>query len=284
MAQNSTLDTTSSSNNVERLSETKWLSIPHLNCQVNYEVSGYGEPTIVFVHGLATNMDCWKKQVEFFQRKMRVVNINLPYVGDGWHYNTNIDYTFDVLADVVYEVIKDVRASNVVFVGHSSGLAVGRQLVFNHPGVVAKFVNVDGSGWFYPPEDDPNRAKFIDWLNNSFLASVSKPEVTADFINRMCPVGVTNEDIRAYVEKCIYGFPPNLAENLFYNITREQLWLPKQWDVETLCIYAKPPDMVKEVLLHSNAQIVVVDSVGHFIQMEKPQVVNEVVNGFVFKK
>jgi pimeloyl-ACP methyl ester carboxylesterase len=267
----------------------KWVKMKNSDIKTNYFVSGYKKSNvdIILIHGLATNRFCWLNQVEYFKTKARVININLPYVGTGYVYNTEQEWTFELLADAVYSVMEKEKSSNAVVIGHSSGYAVGKELAIKYPSAVSKLVNVDFNPFAWPPEGTPEREAYISWLEGFFLPSLQAGILKDFFIESMCPTNVTPIEIRNYLINCMESIPKTLSYKLFYQLTREELWLPKPFEKPVLSIHVaeNPLGFINLERIHPNIVFEVVPfPSGHFIQMEHPNWFNQAIDDFVFDK
>jgi pimeloyl-ACP methyl ester carboxylesterase len=83
-------------------------------------------------------------------------------------------------------------------------------------------------------------------------------------------------------------FPGDLAYKLFYQLTREELFLPKKWpNIPTLSIFGTPKDeaffqRMEEVTQGMEFEIMPMPC-GHYLQMEKPDLINEMILNFALK-
>jgi len=79
------------------------------------------EPTVVFVHGFALNLDCWHFQREYFRGKHRMVFYDQRSHGRSERSHKE-NATIDQLGDDLRRVLADlVPEGRVVLVGHSMG-------------------------------------------------------------------------------------------------------------------------------------------------------------------
>ncbi|HYO38675.1 MAG TPA: alpha/beta hydrolase [Nocardioidaceae bacterium] len=94
-----------------------------------------GDPTLVFVHGFALNLDCWVFQRQYFRGKHRMVFYDQRSHGrsqrsDNEH--ATVDQTGDDLLRVLQAVVPD---GPVVLVGHSMGGMSVMAFAERHPDV-----------------------------------------------------------------------------------------------------------------------------------------------------
>lgn len=100
------------------------------------EDSGSGEP-LLFLHGWPLNQQMFEYQYNFFLAKgYRVIGVDLRGFGDS---DLAIeDYGYDVLADDVHAVVKELGVENAVLVGFSMGGAVAIRYMSRHNGYAIK--------------------------------------------------------------------------------------------------------------------------------------------------
>jgi pimeloyl-ACP methyl ester carboxylesterase len=155
-----------------------------------YEEAGQGDPSLVFVHGLACHRGFWAEQVKHFSRHYRVLAVDLRGHGDSDAPEQR--YTMQLLADDVAWMCSQLGIERPVIVGHSLGGLVALKLAASHgeqvravtlvdlirlaPGVRAGFVrelvaalrSADASralreyySTFFGPRDDQARMAWI---------------------------------------------------------------------------------------------------------------------------
>ncbi len=90
--------------------------------KIHYEDLGAGRP-LVFIHGFAASMDSWRFLVEPFKKDYRLVLMDLK--GHGYS-DRPIDgrYSLQDHADIVIELMKHLKLSGAILVGHSLGSAI----------------------------------------------------------------------------------------------------------------------------------------------------------------
>jgi len=69
--------------------QTEW---PHVvlskdGTPISYEISGTGEPALLFVHGWSCDARYWRVQVPHFSKKHRVIILDLAGHGHSGRYN-----------------------------------------------------------------------------------------------------------------------------------------------------------------------------------------------------
>ncbi len=126
--------------------------------RVHYKVVGRGKPTIVFLHGLGGDLNVWREQVAALHTRARLVLIDLP--GHGLS-DPPASYSMHGFARSVSAVLKATRDEHAIFVGHSLGALVAREVDRYYPAHSRAIVSVEGM--LQNPIPDAEKAKtFLD--------------------------------------------------------------------------------------------------------------------------
>jgi sigma-B regulation protein RsbQ len=111
------------------------------NAVINYQVSGTGEITLLFVHGSYNDQTYWKSEVGFFHRDYTVVTLDLP--GHGQSGDERKDWSIEGFAEDVIAVIKELDLQNVILVGHSMGASVNLMAATSYQKPIIGFIAID---------------------------------------------------------------------------------------------------------------------------------------------
>ncbi len=247
---------------------------------IHYKIEGHGSQSIVFVHGFGCDMNAWQEQFSHFSKKFRMVFIDLP--GFGMSDKPHTEYTLDLFADAVRAVLNKENINNATLVGHSLGTPVCRQVVFNYPELAGKRVDIDGVYCFYPADSAMIAAY------KAFAESFKGPDIKQTiegFVNSLC-IPQTPQKVRDYALSTMPETPEYVAYSTMSNLVDEKCWTGQPIIIPTLVIAAVnsqiPPDY-EEILspLYPNMEYHELDSVGHFIMMEKPELFNKMLDVFL---
>ncbi|MEX8548310.1 MAG: alpha/beta fold hydrolase [Mucilaginibacter sp.] len=149
------------------------LNIQNQGVKIAYTDQGNGDTTLLFVHGWCINKTYWTNQVAYFNRKYRVVTMDLPGFGQSGK-NRKIWNTATFAKDVD-AVIAQLHLKNVILIGHSMAGDIIVQAAINAPQKVVGLVGVDnfksvGIGSKPTKQDSLAYAKAIDSLKHNFKA------------------------------------------------------------------------------------------------------------------
>ena len=135
-----------------------------------YEIHNrFNENTLVFIHGFSVPSYIWDKTYNTAKEKgFKVVKLDL--YGRGFSDNPDIDYTDELFANQVIELLQELEIKKATFLGLSNGGRVISKLADLKPNMIEKLVYVSASS-FNSHENNVNK-------------SVSKEEVNAFIKNR----------------------------------------------------------------------------------------------------
>lgn len=110
--------------------------------ELHYRETGDGFP-IVFVHGYTGNSRNWALTIPALRDEFRTISVDLRGHGLSERPVSEDEYALEVMASDVYELLKALKVTECVLVGHSMGGMVSQLLVLEHPEVVRALVLVD---------------------------------------------------------------------------------------------------------------------------------------------
>jgi pimeloyl-ACP methyl ester carboxylesterase len=106
-----------------------------------YEASGSGSPALVFVHCWACDRTFWRGSLDALSRSYRVIAVDLP--GHGESGRTRTEWSIPGLGADVAALVTALELPRVVLVGHSMGAPVALAAAARLRGRVAGVVCVD---------------------------------------------------------------------------------------------------------------------------------------------
>lgn len=94
--------------------------IKHINnVDINYVDYGEGKNTIVLLHGWGQNIQMMKPIGDRLQKHNRIIIVDLP--GFGGSKEPDIVWTMYDYADSIHELLKELKVTNPIMIGHSFG-------------------------------------------------------------------------------------------------------------------------------------------------------------------
>jgi pimeloyl-ACP methyl ester carboxylesterase len=242
---------------------------------IAYSVLGEGSPALVFIHGWMCDQTFWSAQDREFARTNTVVTIDLPGHGlsgmerEGWPL---VAYGADVQA-----VVEHLGLDNVVLIGHSMGGAVVLEAARLMPDRMIGVVAVDSlhdAEFKYTAEQieafisafENDFAGSCESVSDSWFAEGTDPELVQRVTDNLCDgspeIGLALQ--RQFFE---YEMGPALAA----------VRVP----VRYINASGFPTNPEVNMKYQPDFSGVIVQDVGHFLMMERPEVFNELLRQVV---
>ncbi len=249
--------------------------------EIAYEARGAGDVAVVFLHCWACNRDFWRDQVEpVADAGYRVVAIDLPGHGASAAAE-RAEWTLPGLAADVEAVIRDLGLERVVLVGHSMGGPLGLETAARMPGTVAGIVGVDTlhDAEFDWPEGmvESLTAQFeADFRAGveGFLTQLFKPDADPEIVKWVVDqaVDTSNHETAIAMMRTFPKWDPPAALAAA--------------GVPVRCINAAPgesgmPTAVDTNRKYADFDAVLMEGVGHYPQLERPEEFNRLLLAYL---
>jgi pimeloyl-ACP methyl ester carboxylesterase len=247
------------------------------NYKIHYKSLGQGNDALVFIHGWTCDLNFWKHQVPAFEKGPRLLLVDLP--GHGQSDKPQIAYTMDFFARAVDAVMQDAKVSKAVLVGHSMGTPVIRQFYRLFPVKTLALIAVDGS--LKPYTTDPAQIE-------SFIKPLRGPNYLAR-AERMIDGMLTPQmptALREEIKTTMLKAPQHVMVSAMEGMWDPKIWTKDRIEVPVQVLLAKSPFWTAdyEAYLRGFIKTVdfrIIDGVGHFLMMEKPEIINNAIQDFL---
>lgn len=267
--------------------------------KIAYLDRGVGPQTLLFIHGLGSNLKAWWKNLDTLSQHFRCIALDLPGYGMS-SKSDDYPYGMTFFADVVRELMDSLQLQNVVLVGHSMGGQIAlteamrgndrvKRMVLLAPAGIETFSDQEKM-WFravYTPEMLMNTSE-AQIRRNFELNFVTFPADAEFMYQDRLRLRQTSE-YAAYcrmIPKCVSGM---LDEPVFERLA--DLHLP------VLIIFGENDALIPNRILHprlttqqvallaqehiSGSQLVLLPNCGHFVQWEGAAEVNKAIKHFL---
>ena len=261
-----------------RAGDTRW----------SYYEGGSG-PTLVLLHGFATDKTIWLPLAGQLTAHFHVVIPDLPGWGESSR-NTGESYGVQAQAQRLQAFLAALGLQRVVLVGHSMGGAIAGVYAADHPGQVAALALLDAYGLKATPNDferavmagkDPfaydDRAGFERSLQLAFAHPPKVPGRIEDvFVAR-------NRADRAFLERTLAELrKPDDYLSLQHDLGRLNMPVLGLWCREDRVIDASALDSLRDGLAQAaSISSSVLSGCNHMPMVEKPEATAQVLTGFV---
>ena len=245
---------------------------------IHHVVAGSGTPPIVFVHGFACSHTDYKAQVEQFSKRHQTVSVDLR--GHGASPGTVDEISIERLGADVAEVMRALKLSPVILVGHSMGCRV-----------VTAVILLDGSQ--FAPAMGPA-------MQERFTKAGGFTEMARGMFKEMF-TGKSDAAVAAAVVERALRLPPEIGSKLLldlqrYDITRFEASLAgvrapvmalqatysnDKRERKTMVKGQSTPYLEMVRRAQPKARVEIVPDTGHFPQLDEIAQTNALLESFV---
>lgn len=270
------------------------------NLQVAMIDEGQSDQVLVLIHGLGSYAKGWTRNIPELAKHYRVIAVDLP--GYGKSDKGFYPYTLPFYAQALTELLDALKIDKATFVGHSMGGQIAMVTSLLYPERVDKLVLVspagfekftDGEGAWMKKAMSPEfvHDTAIRNIDTNLKANFYKLPPEAEFMitERIQMRGA--KDFDAYC----YAVSKNVAAMIDYPMW-DKLTRVKH---ETLIFFGDKDNLIPNSALHGGSteaiaqigasqiphnKLIMVPDCGHFVQFERPNVVNPAIVEFVGRK
>lgn len=251
-------------------------TIFHKGTRLAYEERGAGDPAFVFVHGWTCDRSFVAPQAEHLAQHHRVVSLDLR--GHGESDKPQGEYPITAYADDIAYLIEQLGLGKAVAVGHSMGGLTVLQLAAAHPDRVAAIVMVDPAPFVFPPEFRTSLEAMVAAIE------VGNQEPRRQFITNYLFLPTSDRKFVEQIVGVMLAAPSHVAASAMRGILAfDGPSVAAQCKVPALHLAAavplNPPHLMSQWLpTVINGWTV---GAGHFNQLEAPDQVNAMIEGFM---
>lgn len=176
----------------------KMKEIKRDNAIINYNFTGSGDTTLLFVHGSYIDQTYWKQQVDYFSKNYKVVTFDLP--GHGKSGTERKHWSVQGFADDVITVIRELELKNVVLIGHSMGGDINLIAANSQPKNIIGFLGIDNFKSAAMPlsKEFKNQAVTIQQNLITDFANTNEQFARMALLTKETPIEITNQVVKDY--------------------------------------------------------------------------------------
>lgn len=280
--------------------KTKFVELSN-DIKIAYVDEGKGDKTLIFIHGLGSYLPAWKKNIEVLKSDYRCVALDLP----GYPKSSKGDYAYNMtfFADVVVEMITELKLKNPVLVGHSMGGQVAMTAALHSENIIQNLILIDPAGIETFTEKEATILKSVltpEGVKNTSVEQIKKnfdvnfaagvtPEDALFMYNDRLYMRDTETEYEHYcnmIPKCVSGM---LNEPVFERL--------KDISVPTLILFGEQDYLIPNKYLHptlttqqvaesaaaqiAKNQLFMIPNAGHFAMWDNAKMVNAKIQHFL---
>lgn len=245
--------------------------------KIHYTNYGAGAQAVVLVHGWTCDETFWQFQVPALKQRHRVITIDLPGHGKS-EVPLEAQMTMDNFARAIHAVLDEQNVRHATLVGHSMGTPVIRQFARLFPQRTQALVLMDGT--IFPPREAAGRqGRGLIYRGDAGLRARTNA-VRSYFGSATTPA------LRQHIERVMTSTSDATAAGAIDGMLALDVWRDESpVRVPTLAIYAGSSGIQRDYLrqLFPLLEFHQVPGTGHFLMMEKPAPVNQLLLRFLQK-
>jgi pimeloyl-ACP methyl ester carboxylesterase len=275
------------------LDQDRWITMTNYDLNIHYRIIGKGPIDVIWLPGWTNPLTVYTMQFDYFRDKARCIYIDFP--GQGLSdapnpgnpldlENTGFQYTAELLAEAVHDVVKKEGLHHFVAVGFSMGPAIWAMFERQYPGMITKLVAIDGD--IAPWSDDPfERAERQAVREATYWDELTWDETFKEMlISFLIPDELVGEDAELLKEwaKIFINYPSDILADMAYNIEAENVHELVGWTFPILAFYSDPDtDMDRVNMVYPNNTTYFFPGGGHVIHWVFHSEINPMIWEFV---
>lgn len=133
--------------------------------KIHFTEEGKGKKTLVFLHGFLCNHRIWKPYIKELKSKYRIINIDLP--GHGKSESIGYLHSMELMADMVFDLLRSLKVRRSNIIGHSMGGYVGLAFLEKYPDNCKSLVLFNSSSRADSEQRKSDRSRAIDVIKKN---------------------------------------------------------------------------------------------------------------------
>lgn len=252
--------------------------------EMYYEIHGEGQP-LILIEGLGYSTWMWYKQVKELSKHFKVILFDNRGVGET--DKPNVEYSIELLADDLADLLSKLKISKAHILGVSMGGFVAQEFAIKYPCMVDKLIlcstSFGGHNSVQIPQDTLNimlkgggQYKSLDEIKEAIGTALDKDALQDEVLNKIIEEKTNNPQPKfAYNRQLMAGASFD-AEERVNKIKSETLILAGRGD---RVVPYENANLLHQKIACSSVEII--DKAGHVFFMEQPEITNKLIIEFL---
>jgi len=252
--------------------------------ELHFSTLGSGT-ALVILHGLFGSGRNWQSHARQLAEHFQVFSVDLRNHGESFHAN---EMNYPAMAEDVAQLLHGLELSECYMLGHSMGGKVAMMLAQQNPALVKRMIVADIAPVDYFHHYD-------DLINPILALPLERIESRAQ-ADQLLRQNVPEDQLRAFLLQNLLREASGWRWRVNWEvIQRDMEWLtgfgdlPQDWciDLPTLFLRGEKSDYIGETEVgviqqrFGNYRIETIESAGHWLHAEKPELFNRLVTDFL---
>ena len=236
---------------------------------IEYDVRGSGPVALVFIHGWMCDRTHWRHQIDAFADGHTVVTLDLAGHGNSVGYRDS--WTIDRFGADVQAVVEALDLPRVILVGHSMGGQIALEAAARMPDRVLGVVGVDSLHNVETVIDPDEWNRLMRMYETDFAGTCAK------FVQSMFPEPTEDSGLPDWIQDNMCDADPEIAIAILRRMPAlDQPAMLAAAGVPVRCINSAKTAVtdIEANLRHGNYDAVLMEGVGHFVMLERPEEFN----------
>lgn len=238
------------------------------------------ELAIVFIHGWCCSPADFQQQVQYFTNKYSIL---VPSYASVLKTCDSESTLFNSCSNYITNQILNAGLKHVILIGHSMGGVLGLSVMNSLGSIVKGYVAIDTT----MPSSLSQRETYVGFLDS--LLTANGRIILEEYISRrMINLDYDNADFMKEKKNAMMMVWAEAPE-VFTQLLREAVFFDSRsslTEIKCPMLYIGGAPVFGDVItmksLNNNIRIKEIES-GHFVMLNKPQQVNELLNDFILK-
>ncbi len=240
--------------------------------KLHHRILGEGKPMII-LHGLFGFSDNWQTHAKKLAEYYQVILVDLRNHG---HSDWSDDFSYELMAEDVYELCKDLELEDIILVGHSMGGKVAMHFAQRFEELLEKLVVVDIGMKEYPM----HHQHILAGIHAVQLENIKTRRIAEEQMS----VHIDSEGVKQFLLKNLYWKEKGrLAWRMNVAVLEQEMpsILAKVPEMEintpTLFIRGEMSNYILDEDLEDiensfiDMELVTIEEAGHWVHAEAPQ-------------
>lgn len=239
--------------------------------KLHYREMGSGQPMVI-LHGLFGNSDNWQTHAKKLSDYYRIILVDQRNHG---HSDWSDNFSYDLMAEDLYELFEDLNLKKVILIGHSMGGKTAIRFAQNHSELLEKLIIVDIGVKEYPMHHH-EILKGLHAVDLNLINTRSEAEkILSNYIE--------SNGVRQFLLKNIYWIEkgklawrmniPVLERemtNILSKMPEDEITLPTLFIRGALSNYILDEDLEDLEEQFPDMTLTTIDNAGHWVHAEAP--------------
>ncbi len=266
--------------------------------EIAFTDEGKGE-VLLFIHGLASYLPAWNKNINELKSQYRCIAIDLP--GFGKSSKPNAPISMEFYAEIIKEFCQKMKLNQVTLVGHSMGAQISLTAALKYPKLIKQMILFAPAGletfnkgqkqWFRDVMSaDAVRLTTAEQIRVNYYFNFYRMPRDAGFMvqdrlnirscsdfSNFCHHVV--QGVNAMVNQPVFEFLPNINQRTLVVFGAQDNLIPNRF------LHGGKAETVgkKGVAQMKNASLKLISRAGHFVMFERANESNSLIKEFMEK-